>query len=256
MAEQKNSGFVKLFKSQFDHPIWNNSNYDFGKAWIELWSLASYKPNIFVVDDDLNLRVKLYPGQRYIFPGNLAKRWGWSVTKVNAFLTRLTRANTFKGNDGPMIVKDYPLEKVVGKKITRWGMRVTILNWELYQIRNGEKESLKNSTITNNKKEVLSVFNYWNEMKIIVHKSSDRFNKHISAMLNNYKVSDIKEAIRLYAIVLHEEVYWWDYRWDLRAFLLRGLERFLPESRPLDTYRKKNGGNQFEQEKPKLSYME
>lgn len=252
------NNYVKLFRSQLKHPIWKNLEYDTGKAWIELLILSSSNTYCFqVVRYDREVgSVTLHPGQQYVFPGNLAKRWGWSVQKVNDFLNKLATENAFKNNDGAMIAKDYPIKIPLGKEMIRYGMRVTILNWELYQVNNGEKELTKKSTILKelNKEERLSIFTYWNEMKIVKHKSIKRFDKHINSALKNYTESEIKEAIRLYGIVLHDKIYWWDYRWGLREFLLRGLEKFMPDSEPLETY-KIRGRNKFEKQKPKLSYM-
>ncbi len=262
MANNKNNGFVKLFRKQFDHPIWNNGKYDFGKAWLELWGLATHREvNLDIKKDGKIIdTVKLLPGQKYIFPETQAKRWGWSRTKVVGFLYRLTRTDTFKSNDGPMIAIDYPVIILQGEKRQRWGMRVTVMNWGLYQSEDFGKDTNKNlSTKTLStkavKQEVLNVFDYWNERKTIKHRSFEKFESNIKSALNNYSEMEIKESIRLYAIVFHEDIYWWNYPWTLREFLQRGLERFLPDSRPLDTYKKKDGGNQFEQKKAKLNYM-
>ncbi len=251
-----NGGFVKLFRKQFDHPIWNNGKYDFGKAWLELWSLATHKEIDFDVIKDGKIidTVKLLPGQRYVYPETQAKRWGWSRTKVIGFLYRLTRTDTFKNNDGSMIAIDYPVIIPQGEKKQRWGMRVTIMNWGLYQSEDIEKDTNKNLSTKTYKQEVLNTFNYWNKRKTVVHRSIKKYKGNINAALKDYSEAEIREAIRLYAIVYHEDVYWWKANWTLREFLLRGLEKFQPSCKPLESY-KKRGREQFEKEQPKLSYM-
>ncbi len=252
--EKRNGGFVKLFKKQFDHPIWDNGKYDLGKAWLELWSLAVHKEMDFPVRKDNKIIdwVKLLPGQQYIFPETQAKRWGWSYNKVNGFLNRLARKDTFKTEDGPMISIDYPVKIPMGKKVVRWGLRVTIMNWGFYQISNGEKSTKKNKTLN---QEVLNTFEYWNERKTVVHRSIKKYKGNINSALNDYSEAEIREAIRLYAIVYHENVYWWKANWTIKEFLTRGLEKFQPACNPLESY-KKRGKEQFEKQKPKLSYMQ
>ena len=65
----------------------------------------------------------------------------------------------------------------------------------------------------------------------------------VERALNTYPVEDIAEAIRSYATVLGGSEYRWDYSWPLVEFLNRGLDKFVPEARPLENFRIKATGN-------------
>lgn len=52
-----------------------------------------------------------------------------------------------------------------------------------------------------------------------------------------YPVPDVVVAIFNYATVLGGAEYRWDYSWTMVDFLKRGLDRFVPEARPLENFR-------------------
>ncbi|NMC58368.1 MAG: hypothetical protein GYA51_03130 [Candidatus Methanofastidiosa archaeon] len=75
------------------------------------------------------------------------------------------------------------------------------------------------------------IFDYWNSKKIITHKSLEKIKRHITAALKIYALEEIKSAIDNYALVLSSpDKYYWTYKWDLKDFLIRGIERFLPQN--------------------------
>lgn len=57
-----------------------------------------------------------------------------------------------------------------------------------------------------------------------------------------YSAESIVAAIANYAFVLQSEDHLWDYRWPLDHFLLRGLDRFVPEADPRRNYRRRKDG--------------
>ncbi|MFA5080281.1 MAG: hypothetical protein WC472_01510 [Candidatus Paceibacterota bacterium] len=74
----------------------------------------------------------------------------------------------------------------------------------------------------------LSIFNFWNEQKIIVHqKFTSKMETKIKSVLKEYSLDDVKRAIKKYEQALHDEKYYWNYSWTLEDFLQRGLTRFL-----------------------------
>lgn len=83
------------------------------------------------------------------------------------------------------------------------------------------------------------IFNYWNSKDIIKHKDFARCRRHISSALKIYSVEEIKESIDNFAVVLKDERSYWNYKWDLVSFLLRGIDRFLTCNKPLDAFAKK-----------------
>lgn len=86
-------------------------------------------------------------------------------------------------------------------------------------------------------KDIYIVFKFWNDTKIIVHRSmSKKIEGHINAKLENYSVEEICNAIENYSLVLNGEQYFWTHKWTLAEFLLRGLEKFTDESDPLQNF--------------------
>ena len=71
---------------------------------------------------------------------------------------------------------------------------------------------------------------------------SDKLRGHINSSLSTYSVDDICNAIKNYSVVVKEEQYYWTYRWKLEEFLLRGLDKFLDENKPLENFLLKGNG--------------
>jgi DNA-binding Lrp family transcriptional regulator len=69
---------------------------------------------------------------------------------------------------------------------------------------------------------------------------SDKTRDAIKAALKVYDADSIAEAVANYATVLGGDDYRWDYSWTLRDFLARGLDRFVPEARPLENFRQRD----------------
>jgi len=81
------------------------------------------------------------------------------------------------------------------------------------------------------KDNIYSVFEFWNEQKIIVHrKLTDKIKRKISGTLKDYKLKEVKTAIKHYARILKDKEYYWTYKWTLEEFLQRGLEKFLTDA--------------------------
>ena len=59
----------------------------------------------------------------------------------------------------------------------------------------------------------------------------------LKAKLKDYTEEEIAQAITNYAKVLDGTEYFFKYRWTLKDFLNRGLEKFLQAARPLDNFR-------------------
>jgi hypothetical protein len=72
------------------------------------------------------------------------------------------------------------------------------------------------------------IFEYWNNKQIIQHrKLTDKLIRALNGALNDYSEKEICTAIDNYAEILAEEKYYWSYKWGLKDFLSRGLEKFL-----------------------------
>jgi hypothetical protein len=145
---------------------------------------------------------------------------------------------------------------------TELGTLFTVLNYEHYQgferFKKDGREQRENSVRTareqreNNNKNVkndnneliYTIFSHWNSKKIITHKSlTDKLYGHINARLKDgYSAEEIIKAIDNYATVLNDDKYFWTYKWNLKEFLLRGLDKFKDESEPFKNFLKQKGG--------------
>ena len=76
---------------------------------------------------------------------------------------------------------------------------------------------------------IVQIFNFWNEQKIKIHKKiTDQIKREISNRVKDYGVDLIKQSILNYSkIINNPDSYWFGYRWDLKDFLHRGLEKFM-----------------------------
>ncbi len=59
----------------------------------------------------------------------------------------------------------------------------------------------------------------------------------VDRKLRLYHAPDLIEAVACYATVLGGSEYRWDFSWTLVDFLNRGLDKFVPEARPLENFR-------------------
>jgi len=101
----------------------------------------------------------------------------------------------------------------------------------------GNKSTPKKETKENSKENINTIFKFWNDTKVIIHRSmSDKLRGHINARLTDYSVEEICKAITNYSTVLNGEQYYYTQKWRLEEFLLRRLENFLDESEPFKTY--------------------
>lgn len=108
------------------------------------------------------------------------------------------------------------------------------------------KESKLNNNIS---KDIFSVFEFWNEQKIIIHRSCNGAERSIKKILNTYTVDEIKQTIKNYAEILHGNEYYWKYTWTLNDFLKRGFEKFIDGDIARNNYKtKKKKGIEVQQD--------
>jgi AraC-like DNA-binding protein len=70
---------------------------------------------------------------------------------------------------------------------------------------------------------------FWNSLKIIEHKDTDKLRRKIIAAFKIYTPEELEDAMKNYAYILNNpDKFYWTYKWQLRDFLDRGVERFLP----------------------------
>jgi len=88
------------------------------------------------------------------------------------------------------------------------------------------------------KESIYSLFDFWNSLKIMVHRDKEKFKPNLNAILEKYSEKEIRDAMQNYKIVLEDDKYFWTHKWELRDFLQRGLDRFLSTNKPLENFLK------------------
>lgn len=83
------------------------------------------------------------------------------------------------------------------------------------------------------------IFQRWNSKGIIQHrKLTDKIKRAINGALKDYSEEEICQAIDNYAVILADDRYYWSYKWGLKEFLQRGLDKFLDFDVAAQNYRK------------------
>lgn len=89
----------------------------------------------------------------------------------------------------------------------------------------------------------IDIFNHWNQQNIIAHKQlSDDMRAAIIRTLRSYEAEEIKTAISNYAEILRGEQYFFKYRWTLKDFLKRGIDKFANLEIAKSNFRKEGKG--------------
>lgn len=81
-------GWVVIYRSIMDNPLWEDKPFSRGQAWIDMILLASHKNTEFYFDGDM---IPVEKGQIITSKRKLGERWGWSNSKVNKFLNELEK---------------------------------------------------------------------------------------------------------------------------------------------------------------------
>jgi len=90
------------------------------------------------------------------------------------------------------------------------------------------------------------IFNHWNQQNIIVHKKlTDDVRSVIVRTLRSYSVEEVKLAISNYAEIVHGEEYFFNYKWTLKEFLKRGIEKFADLEIAKSNFRKEGRDNRM-----------
>lgn len=88
-----------------------------------------------------------------------------------------------------------------------------------------------------------TIFEHWNKQNIVQHrKLDDKTRRAIGGALAAYSETEIVQAIDNYARVLASPEHYFKYKWTLRDFLGRGLDKFMLKDVCWENYRKDHGG--------------
>ena len=88
-----------------------------------------------------------------------------------------------------------------------------------------------------------AIFDHWNAQNIVRHrKLDDKIRRSIGGALAVYSETEVVQAIDNYAQVLASPEHFFKYKWTLRDFLVRGLDKFMLKDVCWENYRKDHGG--------------
>lgn len=89
--------------------------------------------------------------------------------------------------------------------------------------------------------EIKTIFDFWNNLNVIVHTRLSGHDHHIRAHLKaltelgvtpEQAVKDTQETMNNYAVILAGDEYFWKYKWTLSELLLRGYDKFRTVNKP------------------------
>ena len=106
-------GWVVIYRSIMDNPLWEDKPFSRGQAWIDMILLASHKDTEFYFDGDM---LPVEKGQIITSKRKLGDRWGWSNSKVNKFLNELEKVGmlTIKSDTKKTTIKIVKYEQYQG----------------------------------------------------------------------------------------------------------------------------------------------
>lgn len=91
----------------------------------------------------------------------------------------------------------------------------------------------------------LHVFDLWNTKELTKHRFfTDELKRVIQSKLKQYTQEEICQAIENYAEIVHGEEYYWSYKWTLKDFLGRGIDKFIDRDTAQQNYRVDSKGKQ------------
>lgn len=160
-------GWISIHRSIQDHYLWDDKPFSKGQAWIDMILMANHADNKFLLGNEL---VTVERGTFITSELKLMERWGWSKTKVRAFMQLLE-------NDS-MIVK-----KTDRKKTT-----ITLVNYSVYQNLQTTEEPQKNHEQTANRPQKDTNNNENNEL--IMSNKKNTPVRHKYGKYNNVLLSD------------------------------------------------------------------
>ncbi|MBQ2811000.1 MAG: hypothetical protein IJF12_02400 [Alphaproteobacteria bacterium] len=184
-------GWMPIYRRVQEHWLWQDKPFAKGQAWIDLLLLASHNENEFLFGNQVT---KNEIGSFITSELKLADRWGWSKTKVRAFLSLLES------------------EKMIVKKSDNKKTTINIVNYSIYadyetakklQKDNNktskklQKNTINNDNNDNNDNKYIYIKDIYNEICVSFPRLtvlSDKRKKAIKARLNTYSVEQLKEV--------------------------------------------------------------
>jgi len=224
----------------------NYSKYVNGGATI--WARQTIDSEIFTDKPDKWFKIWFYLVSKANHSDNKQLNRGTCFMKYD-WITRETRATHNQIDHCIRWLKS--AKQIATQKATR-GFIVTILNYGKFQdlknykathkaILPAKEKRNKSDTINkndNNDKYIYSLFEFWNSLKIVIHKNIDKFKPNLNASLKIYSEDEIKDAMKNYAKIFRDKTYYWTHKYKLDDFLNRkgNIDRFLSINKPWENW--------------------
>lgn len=160
--DNKQQGWICLYRSLQNHWLWEDTPFSRGQAWIDLLLMAKHAPQEFL--DQTGKVISGEVGYIYRSERSLAERWGWSRKKTSYFLKILDTSGMIK---------------LVKKRASR-NTTIFIVNYEEYQQNLPNEEPVKNRKRTTASTSGEPVENIYNNV------NNDNNNKNIYAQ--NFRI--------------------------------------------------------------------
>jgi len=94
----KSKGYVLLYRSICDDPLWKIKPFDRARAWVDLFLTANHAEGRVFAGSDF---IKIERGQKWTSIRALSERWGWSRGKVSRYLISLERDGRLRKSETP-----------------------------------------------------------------------------------------------------------------------------------------------------------
>lgn len=110
-GEDMKEGYIKLYRSIKDNPMWTQQPFSKAQAWIDLLLLTNIKPGIIQTKNGETHKIQR--GECAWSMKRLATRWKWSEGKVKRFFSYLDEENMIVQKEVPKltIIKVLNFEK-------------------------------------------------------------------------------------------------------------------------------------------------
>lgn len=171
-------GYIKLYRSLLENPLYNIKPYSKGQAWITILLLTNHSASFINVKN--GTLVKVEKGQCGYSEKALADLFGWSRGKLRRFLEQLKK------------------EKMIQQKIVENHSIITVLNYKHYQIEQQKRSKTVQQTVqqtdtNNNEKNIYSNTSY---IKVSLSIEEREILKNYLLETSKRKIDDIDAYIR------------------------------------------------------------
>lgn len=86
MADKKDSGWIKLERSIWELPFWNDKPFNRAQAYIDLRLMANHTDKKMLMRNQVKI---IHANELHTSIQHLADRWGWSTNRVKRYLVML-----------------------------------------------------------------------------------------------------------------------------------------------------------------------